>query len=55
MDVMSGFHIATRDLKKPNGILVSIAGRRVYVSENNPQGGATVRFTLDAMQSEGEA
>jgi gluconolactonase len=30
--------VATRDVQKPNGILVSPDGRAVYVSDNNPQG-----------------
>jgi len=30
--------IATRDVQKPNGILVSPDGKTVYVSDNNPQG-----------------
>ena len=30
--------IATREVAKPNGILVSPDGKSVYVSENNPQG-----------------
>ena len=30
--------IATRDVTKPNGILVSTDGRTVYVADNNPQG-----------------
>jgi gluconolactonase len=30
--------IATRDVQKPNGILVSIDGKTVYVADNNPQG-----------------
>jgi sugar lactone lactonase YvrE len=30
--------IATRDVQKPNGILLSIDGRTVYVADNNPQG-----------------
>src|SRR4029079_6881025 len=30
--------IATREVSKPNGILVSPDGKTVYVSDNNPQG-----------------
>ena len=30
--------VATRDVQKPNGILVSPDGKSVYVSDNNPQG-----------------
>jgi gluconolactonase len=30
--------IATRDVQKPNGILVSPDGKTVYVADNNPQG-----------------
>jgi len=30
--------VATRDLQKPNGILVSTDGKRVYVSDNNAEG-----------------
>src|SRR5207249_1131137 len=30
--------IATREVSKPNGILVSPDGKNVYVSDNNPQG-----------------
>lgn len=30
--------VATREVTKPNGILVSPHGKTVYVSENNPQG-----------------
>jgi gluconolactonase len=30
--------VATRDVGKPNGILVSPDGKTVYVSDNNPQG-----------------
>jgi gluconolactonase len=30
--------LATRDLQKPNGILVSADGKTVYVADNNPQG-----------------
>jgi gluconolactonase len=30
--------IATRDVQKPNGIIVSADGKTAYVSDNNPQG-----------------
>lgn len=30
--------LATRNVEKPNGILVSISGRQVYVADNNPRG-----------------
>src|SRR3954471_18649046 len=30
--------LATRDVQKPNGILVSPDGKAVYVADNNPQG-----------------
>lgn len=30
--------IATREVQKPNGIIVTADGRTVYVSDNNPQG-----------------
>ena len=30
--------VATRDVQKPNGILVSPDGKTVYVADNNPQG-----------------
>jgi gluconolactonase len=30
--------VATREVTKPNGIVVSPDGKSVYVSENNPQG-----------------
>jgi sugar lactone lactonase YvrE len=30
--------VATREVEKPNGILVSADGRQVYVADNNPRG-----------------
>ncbi len=30
--------LASRDVQKPNGILVSLGGERVYAADNNPQG-----------------
>src|SRR5205085_9409180 len=30
--------VATREVSKPNGILVSPTGKAVYLSDNNPQG-----------------
>ncbi len=30
--------LATRDVEKPNGILVSLDGHRAYVADNNPRG-----------------
>jgi gluconolactonase len=39
--------IATREVQKPNGILVSPDGKTVYVSDNNPQGNRyLVAFTV---------
>ncbi len=43
--------IATRDVTKPNGILVSPDGRTVYVSDNNPQGPR--HFTAFAVNPDG--
>jgi gluconolactonase len=41
--------IATREVQKPNGILVSPDGKMVYVSDNNPQGNRyLVAFTVKA-------
>jgi sugar lactone lactonase YvrE len=41
--------LATRDLQKPNGILVSIDGTTVYVADNNPKGNRhLVAFTPKA-------
>ncbi len=33
-----GVKVATKEISKPNGILVSPDGKSVYVSDNNPQG-----------------
>jgi gluconolactonase len=39
--------LATRDVQKPNGILVSIDGKHVYVADNNPSGNRhLVRFDV---------
>jgi gluconolactonase len=39
--------VATRDVSKPNGILVSADNKTVYVSDNNPQGSRQlVAFTV---------
>jgi gluconolactonase len=39
--------VATREVSKPNGILVSPDGKTVYVSDNNPQGSRhLVAFTV---------
>jgi gluconolactonase len=41
--------LATRDLQKPNGILVSIDGKHVYVADNNPSGNRhLLRFDVQA-------
>lgn len=41
--------IATREVTKPNGILVSPDGKRVYVADNNPQGNRhLVAFSVKA-------
>ncbi|MEQ8786620.1 MAG: SMP-30/gluconolactonase/LRE family protein [Pirellulaceae bacterium] len=39
--------LATREVQKPNGILVSIDGKHVYVADNNPSGNRhLVRFDV---------
>jgi gluconolactonase len=44
-----GMNVATREVQKPNGILVSPDGKTVYVSDNNPQGNRyLVAFTVKA-------
>lgn len=44
-----GVKVATREVSKPNGILVSPDGKTVYVSDNNPQGSRhLVAFTVKA-------
>src|SRR5262249_11433200 len=42
-----GVKIATREVSKPNGILVAPDGKTVYLSDNNPQGSRhLVAFTI---------
>jgi gluconolactonase len=43
--------VATRDVQKPNGILVSPTGKTVYVSDNNPQGNR--HLTAFAVKTDG--
>ena len=38
VDTAGKVSVATRDVQKPNGILLSIDSRRAYVSDNNPKG-----------------
>ena len=41
--------VATREVSKPNGILISLDGKTVYVSDNNPQGSRQlVAFSVKA-------
>ena len=40
--------IATREVQKPNGIIVSPDGKTVYVSDNNPQGNRQLTAFDDA-------
>ena len=46
-----GVKVATREVGKPNGILVSPDGKTVYVSDNNPQGSR--HLVAFAMQADG--
>ncbi len=47
----SDVKIATRDIQKPNGILVSADGKTVFVADNNPKG--NVHLVSFAVQSDG--
>lgn len=45
----SDVKIATKDIQKPNGILVSADGKTVFVADNNPKGNVhLVAFTVQA-------
>jgi gluconolactonase len=47
--------IATRDVQKPNGILVSPDGKSLYVADNNPQGNRHLAvFAIDSPGKLGE-
>jgi gluconolactonase len=46
-----GVKIATRDVQKPNGIIVTADGKTAYVSDNNPQGNR--QLTAFAIKSDG--
>lgn len=53
IDFLGTVHVATREVEKPNGILVTPDGKTVYVSDNNNQPEGHHQLTAFSVQPDG--